>query len=52
MSIQISCVIILATCSDEIQNQDETDVDCGGDTCNACRKFLVVYNLQTNKADK
>ncbi len=24
------------TCSDALQNQDETDVDCGGDTCNAC----------------
>jgi len=24
------------TCSDGIQNQDETGVDCGGATCNAC----------------
>jgi hypothetical protein len=25
-----------ATCDDGIQNGDETDVDCGGDTCDAC----------------
>jgi cysteine-rich repeat protein len=25
--------IVLATCTDGIQNQDETDVDCGGTTC-------------------
>ena len=24
------------TCSDGIQNQDETGIDCGGDTCSAC----------------
>ncbi|QQR89580.1 MAG: FG-GAP repeat protein [Myxococcales bacterium] len=24
------------TCSDGVQNQDETDVDCGGSTCAAC----------------
>jgi hypothetical protein len=24
------------TCTDGIQNQDETDQDCGGDTCNPC----------------
>ena len=24
------------TCSDGIQNQDETDVDCGGSTCGGC----------------
>jgi len=27
---------ILATCEDLAQNQDETDVDCGGMTCNQC----------------
>jgi endoglucanase len=25
-----------ATCSDGVQNGDETDVDCGGTTCDAC----------------
>ena len=25
-----------ANCTDNIQNQDETDVDCGGGQCNAC----------------
>ena len=29
-----------ATCNDGIKNQDETDVDCGGASCNACRKYL------------
>ncbi|QDG51584.1 hypothetical protein FIV42_12755 [Persicimonas caeni] len=24
------------TCTDGVQNQDETDVDCGGSTCGAC----------------
>ena len=28
--------VCLATCGDRIQNQDETDVDCGGATCDAC----------------
>lgn len=28
--------IAAATCSDGIKNQDETDVDCGGATCNPC----------------
>jgi|GEM_PF-1162071 len=27
--------VILETCEDEIQNQDETDIDCGG-VCEAC----------------
>ena len=27
-----------ATCQDGIMNQDETGIDCGGATCNACRK--------------
>jgi hypothetical protein len=26
----------LASCSDFVQNQDETDVDCGGATCSTC----------------
>src|SRR5690606_15645078 len=26
----------LPTCDDEIQNGEETDVDCGGSTCEAC----------------
>ena len=30
-----------ATCSDGIQNQDETDVDCGGSTCAACGDGLA-----------
>ncbi|MBB88505.1 MAG: hypothetical protein CMP06_14605 [Xanthomonadales bacterium] len=26
------------TCGDGVQNQDETDVDCGGDTCSPCNE--------------
>ena len=26
----------VATCSDDVQNGDETDVDCGGPVCPAC----------------
>ena len=28
--------VAAATCSDGIKNQDETDIDCGGATCNPC----------------
>ena len=37
-SIEESCNVnkCPATCSDRIQNQDETGVDCGGATCDAC----------------
>ena len=35
--------MITASCTDEIQNQDETDVDCGGSSCNACRKYSGAY---------
>jgi hypothetical protein len=27
---------VSATCFDGIKNQDETDIDCGGDTCTQC----------------
>jgi hypothetical protein len=29
------------TCSDGVQNQDETDVDCGGASCSACSTCAV-----------
>jgi len=29
-----------ATCSDGVRNQDETDVDCGGDVCDGCATGL------------
>ena len=31
------CVASAETCVDLVQNQDETDVDCGGSTCPACQ---------------
>ncbi len=35
-----SCVVP-ATCSDQEKNQDETDVDCGGESCPACGAGLA-----------
>jgi hypothetical protein len=35
-SVNATCEPIVPTCSDLFQNQDETDVDCGGTTCAAC----------------
>ncbi len=32
----IKCTVVAPTCDDGIQNQDETDIDCGGATCPAC----------------
>ena len=32
-----------ASCSDGIQNQDETDVDCGGMSCPACARNLLCF---------
>ena len=26
------------TCTDGVKNGDETDIDCGGGTCEACKK--------------
>lgn len=32
-----NCLFLVApTCDDEIQNQDEVDVDCGGPNCGGC----------------
>jgi len=31
-------VIVPETCSDEIKNEDETDVDCGGPDCDPCQE--------------
>lgn len=32
------------TCFDGIQNQDETGIDCGGETCQSCSVFSMVGN--------
>lgn len=29
-------MVVAPTCSDDKENQDETDVDCGGETCDPC----------------
>ncbi|MDD5547734.1 MAG: prepilin-type N-terminal cleavage/methylation domain-containing protein [Candidatus Pacebacteria bacterium] len=37
-------VVADPTCSDSTKNQDETDVDCGGDVCDACANGLVCVD--------
>ncbi len=34
--VEISCDEVLVYCNDGVLNQDETDVDCGGEVCKAC----------------
>ena len=48
----MNCVVSLkllflsaATCNDNLMNQDETGVDCGGSTCPACRKYLYQRGI-------
>jgi hypothetical protein len=36
-----------ATCSDGIQNQDETGVDCGGSVCDPCAPVCSAYTTRT-----
>jgi len=36
---------VVATCTDGIQNQDETDVDCGG-VCPACSSATCADGIQ------
>ena len=41
-----ACVVeITETCSDGIQNQDETGIDCGGNTCKKCSFFTLVGSV-------
>ena len=35
-NVRVESTAVVATCADGIQNQDETDVDCGGTSCGAC----------------
>ena len=44
VSVFIGCkkdTVILATCSDGIQNQSETGIDCGGE-CAPCSTISVI----------
>lgn len=34
---------IAETCDDGTMNGDETGIDCGGSTCNACQPFLATF---------
>ena len=40
-----------ATCSDGIQNQDETDIDCGGEACSACPVECSPEETEVNTCD-
>lgn len=45
---------VMETCSDNIKNQDETDVDCGGATCNKCledKACAAGTDCQSNNCD-
>ncbi len=33
--------VLAPTCADVIKNQDETDLDCGGETCPKCADTKV-----------
>ena len=41
---ELRVFLILATCTDNLQNGFETGIDCGGSDCPACRKFLANYS--------
>ena len=43
--IEKSSVLLSPTCTDGIQNGDETDIDCGGTTCNPCPQKLTNFNF-------
>ena len=40
-TLNLAYTVAAATCSDIIQNQDETGVDCGGSSCSACADGLA-----------
>lgn len=42
---------IVANCSDSIKNQDETDVDCGGNTCSKCSNGKSCLSDSDCKSD-
>ena len=43
--------VSVATCDDDMMNQDETGVDCGGSNCPACRKYLYYRGNVYQKID-
>lgn len=43
--IEKSAVLLSPTCTDGIQNGDETDIDCGGTTCDPCPEKLTEFNF-------
>lgn len=44
-------VAVEATCADGIQNGDETGVDCGGTSCNACPDPVTQAEVVANHAN-
>ncbi|MDD5431287.1 MAG: prepilin-type N-terminal cleavage/methylation domain-containing protein [Candidatus Pacebacteria bacterium] len=41
INLNLALVEAAESCSDSIKNQDETDVDCGGDICDTCANGLT-----------
>ena len=39
------------TCEDDMMNQDETGVDCGGSNCPVCGKYLYYRGNDYKKID-
>tara|TARA_B110000971_G_scaffold102413_1_gene105298 strand:- start:232 stop:1578 length:1347 start_codon:yes stop_codon:yes gene_type:complete len=48
--IEKSSVSVIPTCSDGVQNGDETGVDCGGSNCVACPPLLTDFNFNFDTA--
>ena len=37
----LSSLYLAPTCNDGVRNQDETDIDCGGDSCPKCHDSRI-----------
>jgi hypothetical protein len=43
-NITTSLIPAPVSCDDNVQNQDETDIDCGGTSCPKCNNTMVCKN--------
>jgi len=48
--IEKSSVSVIPTCTDGVQNGNETGVDCGGSNCAACPPLLTDFNFNFDTA--
>ncbi|UJR16980.1 hypothetical protein I4U23_003878 [Adineta vaga] len=44
MIMEYDVLVAFATCDDRIQNQNETDIDCGGPHCQKCENTQYCYH--------